>query len=131
MMNKQLPLSPAEKVTVAGLVVAAGGVVIQMVAGHPYPTIPPVFFILLIPAGLIAVGRWKWAPVSAILAGSFLTFGLFASGESFRLFDLRNPGDSIGLWIQMVAVVIATVSAVTATIQNYRGRTSATAGQPV
>lgn len=98
-MNKQNPLSLAGKLTVAGLVVAAAGVVIQIVSGHDYPTIPPVFFILLIPAGLVAFGRWRWTPVSAVLAGLFLTFGLFASGESARLFDrsqVGEPGAPVG-----------------------------------
>jgi hypothetical protein len=123
-MNKQNSLSLAGKLTVAGLVVGAIGVVIQIVSGHDYPTIPPVFFILLIPAGLIAFLRWRWTPVSAVLAGLFLTFGLFASGESARLFDLSNFGDSAGLWVQMLAVIVATIAGVIATIQNYRSPAS-------
>jgi hypothetical protein len=119
----------AEKLTVAALLVAAGGVVIQIVAGHPYPPVPPVFFILLIPAALMAFGRWWWTPLPAILAGLFLTVGLFASGETTRLFNPRNLGDSVGLWIQTLAVLGATVSAMTSTIQNYPGRTSLSAIQ--
>jgi hypothetical protein len=117
-------LSTGEKVALASLVVAAVGVVIQMAAGHPYPTVPPVFFLLLIPAGLIAFGRWRWAPVPAVLAGLFLTLGLFASGASGRLFDLTNPADSLGLWIQTLAVLVATAAAIVSTIQNYAGRAS-------
>jgi hypothetical protein len=83
-MSKRIPLSLADKVTVAGLVVAVGGVLLQIISGHDYPAIPPVFLILLIPAGLIAFGRWRWTPVLAVLAGLFLTFGLFASGQSRR-----------------------------------------------
>lgn len=124
-MYKQKSLSVASKLTVTSLIVAAVGVVIQMVSGHDYPTIPPVFFILLIPAGLTAFGRWRWAPLSAVLAGLFLTFGLFASGESARLFGLSNFGDSIGLWIQMLAVILATICGVITTVQNYRSPTSA------
>jgi uncharacterized BrkB/YihY/UPF0761 family membrane protein len=128
-MNKQNPLSLVDKLTVAGLVVAAAGVVIQIVSGHDYPTIPPVFFILLIPAGLIALGRWRWAPVIAVLAGLFLTIGLFASGEYVRLFDrsqIGKPGAPVGLWVQMLAVIVATVAGIVATLQNYRSRTSST-----
>jgi len=116
------PLSFGEKLTVAALVVAAVGVVIQIAAGRPYPTVPPVFFILLIPAGVLAFGRWRWAPIPAILAGVFLTFGLFASGEAGRLFDQRNAGDSLGFWVQMLAVLVATPAAIVATAQNYLGR---------
>jgi hypothetical protein len=132
-MKGQKPWSVADKLTVGGLIVAAAGVVIQIRSGTPYPTIPPVFFILLIPAALIAFGRWRWTPVIAVLAGLFLTFGLFASGESARLFDRSQvglPGAPVGLWVQMLAVVVATVAAIVATIQNYRSRTSVVAGQP-
>jgi len=127
-MNKQNPLSLAGKLTVAGLIAAAAGVVIQIISGVDFPTIPPVFFILLIPAGLIAFGRWRWTPVSAVLAGLFLTFGLFASGESVRLFDLSQFGGSIGLWIQTLGAAAAAVSGIVATIQNYRSRTSVMQG---
>lgn len=132
-MNRQRPLSLADKTTASSLVVAAVGVVIQILSGHQYPTVPPVFFILLIPAGLIAFGRWRWTPVTAVLAGLFLTFGLFASGESVRLWDLSKVGEPeapIGLWVQTLAVVVATVAAIIATFQNYKSRTPVTTSQP-
>jgi hypothetical protein len=129
-MNKQNPLSLAGKLTVAGLIVAAAGVVIQIVSGADYPTVPPVFFILLIPAGLIAFGRWRWTPVTAVLAGLFLTFGLFASGASAALFDINKFGVAVGLWIQTLAVIAAAVAGIIATIQNYRSRTSDVEGSP-
>ncbi|MEH0985422.1 hypothetical protein [Micromonospora sp. CPCC 205556] len=122
-MSRQGALSPAAKLTVAALVVAASGVVVQMVAGVGFPTIPPVFFILLGPAALALVGRWRWAPVPAVLAGLFLTVGLFLSGESARLFDTGQQGGvggSAGLWLQTTAVAVAGVAAAVTTIQNYR-----------
>src|SRR3978361_1028147 len=104
-MKTKFALSSEGKITIAFLMVAAAGVLIQIISGHPYPTIPPVFFILLIPAALIYFAPWRWTPVSAILAGIFLTAGLFLSGAAQRLTDLQNPGDSIGLWIQSLAVL--------------------------
>jgi hypothetical protein len=124
-VNERIPLLLAGKLTVVSLVVAAVGVVIQIVSGADYPRVPPVFFILLIPAGLIAFGRWRWTPVLAVLAGLFLTFGFFASGESPRLFDPSRLGDSVGLWVQMLAVIVAAVAGGIATVHNYRSRTSA------
>ena len=121
-MTKRIPLSLADKVTVAGLVVAVGGVLLQIISGHDYPAIPPVFFILLIPAGLIVFGRWRWTPVLAVLAGLFLTFGLFASGQSARLFKPSPLGDSIGLWVQMLAVLVAVVAGIMAMVHNYQTR---------
>jgi hypothetical protein len=130
-MKRLQALSSVEKVAIGGLLVAAVGVVIQIASGTPYPTIPPVFFILLIPAALIAFGPWRWAPVPAVLAGLFLTFGLFASGESARLWDMSKVGGPeapVGLWVQMLAVVVATVAAIVATVQNYRSQAFVTAG---
>ena len=128
MVSRQRQISMAGKFTVAALVVATAGVVIQIVSGKEYPTIPPVLFIQLVPAALIAFGRWRWAPVTAILAGLFLIVGLFASGASRRLFDLSlegGAGGSIGLWVQMLAVLMATIAAIVALVQGYSTRTPA------
>jgi hypothetical protein len=119
-MKSKLPLSSYNKYTVAGLLIATVGVVIQILSGAPYPTIPPVFFILLIPAALIAFARLRWAPVIAVLGGLFLTLGLFSSGASTRLIHSNKPEDSIGLWIQMLAVFFACVTGIIATVHNYR-----------
>jgi hypothetical protein len=130
-VNERARLSPASKLTVAALLVSAAGVVIQMISGFEYPTIPPVFFILLIPAALIAFGPWRWTPSIAVVASAFLTFGLFASGSSARLFNwslIGGPGGSIGLWIQMLAVIVAGLAGIIATIQSYRSRAPAGVG---
>lgn len=129
-MNKQNKLSSTARLTVVSLIAATVGVVIQIISGVDFPTIPPVFFILLIPAGLVAFGRWRWTPVIATLAGLFLTIGLFLSGESVRLFDLSQFGGSVGLWVQTLGAVAAAVSGIRATIQNYRSGTSIIEGQP-
>ena len=77
----------------------------------------------LIPAGLVAFGRWRWTPMIATLAGLFLTVGLFASGASARLFDFNRfgvaVGLAVGLWIQALAVIVATIAGIIATVQNY------------
>ena len=52
-------LSRAAAATVAALLVATAGVVVQIVAGVDFPTVPPVLFILLIPAALVYFGRWR------------------------------------------------------------------------
>ena len=118
-MTNRTSLSFAAKLTVVGSVIGAAGVVIQIASGAPYPKVPPVFFILLIPAGLVAFGRWRWAPATATFGGLFLTTGLFLSGASARLFDLSRFGDFIGLWVQALAVFGVTVVGIIATVQNY------------
>ncbi len=123
-MNMQNPLSLAGKWTVASLIAAAAGVVIQIVSGHDYPTIPPVFFILLIPAGLIAFGRWRWTPVIATLAGYFIFVSYFLSSSTVRLLDLSQFGAFIGLWLQFLASFVTVVAGFVAAVQNYRSRAS-------
>lgn len=129
-MTDRSPLSRACRLTVASLVVAALGVVIQIISGADYPPVPPVFFIILVPAALIGFGRWRWTPLTAVLAGVFLTFGLFASGESGRLFNPDPMGDSVGLWMQTLAMVAAAVVGVVAAIQNYGSQTPLPNAQP-
>jgi hypothetical protein len=117
-------LSQAAATTAAALVVAAAGVVVQIVAGVDFPTVPPVLFILLIAAALAYFGRWRGAAIPAVLAGLFLTVGLFLSGESVRLFDTDLQGGaagSVGLWVQTVAVSVAAVAGAVTTTQRYRG----------
>jgi len=121
-MKRTFTLSSEGKITIACLVVAAAGVLIQIISGHPYPKIPPVFFILLIPAALISFAPWRWTPISAVLACIFLTSGLFLSGASNRLIILQNPGDSAGLWIQTLGVLGALIAGCIATYKNYRSR---------
>jgi hypothetical protein len=118
-MKDKLPLSPAGKLMVTGLITAAAGVTIQIISGHHYPKVPPVFFILLIPAGLVAFGRWRWASIIVTLAGLFLVLGLFGSGAYVRLFSTVNFGDFVGLWIQTIGDVIAAIAGIMAIIQNY------------
>jgi hypothetical protein len=119
-------LSPAAKLIVFSLAAAAAGVVIMMMSGVDFRmTIPPGLFILLIPAALVAFGRWRWTPTIATLAGLFIFVGYFPSGAAARLLDLSPFGAFIGLWLQFLASFIAVVAGVVATVRNYRVRTSA------
>ena len=119
-MKRKNPLGFTAKLTVIGLAVAALGVIIQIAAGADSPTVPPVFFILLVPALLIIALPWRATLLIAILAGLFLTFGLFASGEFQRLTNPRALADTIGLWIQMLAVIFAIVTASISLIYGHR-----------
>ena len=89
-MSQRPPLTQADIVTVAALVVAAGGVTLQILSGAPYPTVPPAYFILLVPAAVIGVVRSWWAPMVAVVGGLFLTIGLFAAGQTHRLTSVMS-----------------------------------------
>lgn len=122
-MTNRNPLSVAGKLTVAGLVGAAAGIVIQIVSGIDFPTIPPGLIITLVPAALTTFGRWRWAPILGTLVGVSLFVGLFLSGEADRLFELDPFGGLVGLWLMVVAEIVMIVAGIAATMQNYRDRT--------
>jgi uncharacterized membrane protein YjjP (DUF1212 family) len=108
-MKSLISMSLSEKLTVISLIVAAAGVVIQIISGHKYPTVPPVFFILLLPALLLLfIHKW-WVSLVAVIAGVFLFIGLFGSGAYIRLYHPNTVGDTIGLWIQTLAVIIVII----------------------
>ncbi len=118
--------SPTARVAVAGLVAAAFGVVVQIVGGVDFPPVPPVFFILLVPAAVLVLTSVWWAPLAAVLAALFLTVGLVLSGEAARLVDTGLQGGllgSAGLWIQTLAVAVAGVAAALAAVRYRRAGT--------
>jgi hypothetical protein len=112
-------MKPAKKLIITGLVIAFIGVVTQILSNVNYPKVPPVIFILLIPVGLLIFTRWRWLPILIIFAGLFLILGLFTSGASARLVNFTSIGGSLGLWVQMIGVVLATYYAIVSLIQNY------------
>ncbi len=121
-MNQRNSLSLYGKVTVAALLVAAAGIVIQYVSGVDFPTVPPGLIILLVAAALVAFGPWKRTPVVGIVVGLFLLVGFFASGQIGPLLDPGWFGRFVGVWVLFLSVVVAVVAGTVATIQNFRIR---------
>lgn len=118
-MPGRRPLSAAGKLTVGSLVAAAGGIVMMLAAGVVFQTpIPPGLGILLIPAGLVAFGRWRWTLVISALAGLFIFVSYFPSGAAVRLLHGGGLVASIGLWMQFVASLSAAVAGTVASIRN-------------
>jgi hypothetical protein len=122
-MNKRSSLSPAGKVTVAALLVAATGFVIQIVSGVDFPTVPPGLVIMLVAAALVAFGPWRWTPVVGVVVGLFLLVGFFASGSVGSLLAPDRSGVFVGAWVQFLAVIVTVVAGIVAAVQNYRDRT--------
>lgn len=102
------------------LLVAAGGIVIQIISGAEYPVVPPGIVILLVAAGFVWFGPWRWSPIVGVIAALSQLVGLFAAGQAHRLVDPDPLGDSIGLWIQLLAVSAAVVTGVAAVVRHYR-----------
>ena len=121
-MNQQNSLSSSDKLTVTALLVAATGFVIQIVSGVDVPTVPPGLVIMLVAAGLVAFLPWRWMPVVGAAVGLFLLVGFFASGAVGSLLESSQLGVFVGAWVQFLAVIVAVVAGIAATIQNYRTR---------
>jgi hypothetical protein len=120
-------LAAAAKLTMAGLVVAAAGIVIQIASGAEYPTVPPGPIILLATAGLVAFGaRWRWTIIVGVIVSLFLLAGgALAPQTRDQLGDPTQVGVFIGTVIQLLALVVALVAGVAATRQSYRTQTRA------
>jgi hypothetical protein len=125
-MSRSRSLSAAGKLTVAGLVAAAAGIVIQIASGAEYPTVPPGLIILLVAAGLVALGaRWRWTPLVGVVVALFLLVGgALAPQAREQLGDPGAVGVFVGTVIQLLALVVALIAGVAATRQSYRTRPS-------
>jgi hypothetical protein len=124
-MSRSRSLSAAGKLTVAGLVAAAAGIVIQIASGAEYPTVPPGLIILLVAAGLVALGaRWRWTPLVGVVVALFLLVGgALAPQAREQLGDPGAVGVFVGTAIQLLALVVALIAGVAAS-QSYRTRPS-------
>jgi hypothetical protein len=115
-------LSQPARAEAAALIVAAVGIVVQIIGGVNYPAVPPGLVILLAAAALVVFLPWRWAPVFGVLGAGFLLFGAFAAAESRdHLTHPGHPGAFIGSWIQFVAVVVAVTAGIAAlAVRNRR-----------
>jgi hypothetical protein len=112
---------------VAGLVVAAAGIVIQIASGAEYPTIPPGLIILLVAAGVAALGiRWRWTSLFGVIVPLFLLAGgALAPQARGQLGDPTRVGVFVGTVIQLLALAIALIAGVVAARQSDRTRPGA------
>lgn len=121
-MEQRSLLTRASQMTVAALLVAAAGFVIQIVSGVDVPTVPPGLVILLVAAALVAFAPWRWMPVVGVVVGLFLLVGFFASGAVVSLLETSQLGVFLGAWVQFLAVIVAVATGIVAVSQNYRTR---------
>lgn len=106
------------KLNVAGMVVAAGGILVQYVSGvEGFPLIPPGPIILLAAAALVAIGSWRWTPAVGVITPLFVLIGgLIANivnwGAGAPLSDPANIVGFSGAVIQWVGVTTALVAGI-------------------
>jgi hypothetical protein len=110
------PMTTPRTVTVFALLAAAVGIVVQILGGAEYPAVPPGILLLVAAAGTVGFVPWRGAPVAAIVAALFLVIGLFAADQATRLVNVDTVLDTLGLWIQTAAVVVALIAAVVAIV---------------
>ena len=114
------------KVTAVALCGQAIAITVQLlITLLPHGTFDPGFFIIIIPALLVAgfvVSRVRWAPaLGSGVAFVIATLWLFAPDYQY---DLTHPGGNVIDFILLVLILafglVAVVAGVRATIQNYR-----------
>lgn len=111
------------RAVVGGLLVAAAGVVTMAISGVAFTTaVPPGLLILLIPAGLVAADRWRWASVLAGVGALFIVVGYIPSGTIGQLFDPVASGAFVGLWLQFGGASVAVVAAAVAAMRDFQVR---------
>jgi hypothetical protein len=114
-MNKRPPLSTRGKVNVAGMVVAAAGILVQYFTGaEGFPLIPPGPIILIVAAAVVASQAWRWTPVVGVIAPLFVLVGgtiATIAGDA----PLTNPaevGSFVGAVIQFLGSITAVVAGI-------------------
>ena len=117
-MNQRNPFSSNGKLTVAALLIAAAGFVVQTVSGVDVPPVSPELVIMLVATSLVAFGPWRWTPVVGIVVGLFLLVGFFASGAVGSLLEPSQLGVFAGPWAQFLAVIVAIVAGTAVTIRT-------------
>jgi hypothetical protein len=104
--------SALAKLNVAGLVVAAAGIMVQYVSGEDFPTVPPGPIILLGAAAVAAFASWRRADWVGLVAAAFISIGgvtatIAGSGFNETLGDPDEIGGFVGALIQVAGLVIA------------------------
>jgi hypothetical protein len=116
---KRLQSSTPYRVTLAGLLIGAIGILILWVSGADMPAVPPGIILLLAAAALLAFGPWKWTPIVAIVIGLSEAAGTFATSSNL-LFDTDPFSWFAGTWVRVIGIVLILVGGVMATRLAFR-----------
>jgi hypothetical protein len=126
LMFAQDPLSAVAKVTVAALLVAAVGSVLQVASGVTRaPTIPPGLVAIVVAAGLVAFWRAPWTSVAATAAGLFNLVVFVVVGGAVRLVEPNPSAAFVGAWLMVPGLIVASVTGITGAVRrSARGSSS-------
>jgi hypothetical protein len=107
---------------VAGLIVAAVGVIIMILVGVPgIPLIPPGPIILLAAAGVVAWLRWRWSPAVGLLAALFLGVGAAIAPTTRAIMAAPSAiGPFVGSTVELAGLVVAIVAGAVAVTRAAR-----------
>jgi hypothetical protein len=102
--------SDTARLNVTGLLVAAIGIVIQIIGGIDYPVVPPGLVIVVVAAALVASARWWWVPYVGVVVPLFLLVGgtIAIANE-----DEPHRTDVVGLTgtiVQAIGLVVALIA---------------------
>lgn len=119
--------NPASVTLIAGLLLGAIGLVIEVASGVPgFPPIPPGPIILAVAAVFVALAPWRWAPILGLAAAVFLTVGQAVApnfgGSLDRLGDVGVFGPFVGTALFELGLLIAFVAGVVASVGGLRRR---------
>jgi len=94
---------------ITGLLTAAVGIGIGWAAGNQFRTvIPPGIIILPVIALLVAVKRWPWTPVLAVVVALYIVAGVIANNGAIDLAGHRGLGVAVGRWLQLIGLLTTT-----------------------
>jgi hypothetical protein len=116
-LNRTSRTSAATRLNVAGLVVTAAGMVLQMTAGSTlYPSLAgPI--VLLLTALLVVFGPARWTPYVGLLIPLVLGLGAVVAAAMTgdfigQLTDVGNVGIVLGSWMHVVGLIAAVAGGV-------------------
>lgn len=116
-MSRASGVPDAAKLSVAGLVLAAAGMLLQMIAGSTlYPSLAgPI--VLLLAAVVVVLGPARWTPYVALLIPLVLGLGALVAAAMTgdfigQLTNIGNAGLVLGSWMHVAGLIAAVAGGV-------------------
>jgi hypothetical protein len=121
-MSPVIKFRNARPLTTIALAIAGIAFVVQMAAGvTDTPTIPPGLVAIVVAAGLVAFVPAPRVPLAGTAAGLFNLVAFIAAGATDRLFEANPEAAFVAVWCMVVALVVASIAGMLATIQGPPG----------